>query len=52
MPKRDDGLMAVPVPQGVVHLSVDWTTTPDVIAGRCISVLAGLLLIVIWFKQR
>ena len=31
-PQRDDGLMAVPVPQGPVDLTVDWTTTPDVIA--------------------
>ena len=32
LPKRDDGLMAVPVPKGPVDLSVDWTTTPDVVA--------------------
>jgi len=37
---RDDGLVAVPVPQGPVGLTVDWTTTPDVIAGRFVSGLA------------
>jgi hypothetical protein len=40
--QRDDGLMAVPVQQGRVQLDVDWTTTPDVIAGRCMSALAVL----------
>ena len=27
LPMRDDGLIAVPVPQGTVDLTVDWTTT-------------------------
>jgi hypothetical protein len=43
--QRDDGLIAVPVPQGPVELAADWTTTPDVIAGRSLSSLALLLLI-------
>jgi len=42
--ERDDGLIAVPVPQGAVELSVDWTTTRDVVAGRWVSALALLLL--------
>jgi hypothetical protein len=37
LPKRDDGLIAVPVPQGPVNLTVDWVTTPDVVAGRWVS---------------
>lgn len=40
---REDGLIAVPVPQGPVTLSAIWTTTPDVIAGRGVSAI-GLLL--------
>jgi hypothetical protein len=40
---RDDGLIAVPVPQGPVDLAVDWTTTPDVLAGRWVTAI-GLLL--------
>jgi hypothetical protein len=43
-PLREDGLIAVPVPQGPVDLTVDWTTTPDVFAGRWLSVLAVLAL--------
>jgi hypothetical protein len=41
--ERERGLMAVPVPQGNVHVSVDWTTTGDVVAGRWVSVVALLL---------
>jgi hypothetical protein len=52
LPRRDDGLMAVPVPQGPVDLAVDWTTTPDVIAGRWLSALALLLLAAVWILER
>ena len=52
LPQRDDGLMAVPVPEGPVDLRVDWTTTSDAIAGRWLSVLALLLLTVLWFLER
>jgi hypothetical protein len=52
LPRRDDGLIAVPVPQGSVELTVDWTTTPDVLAGRWISALALLLLTALWFLER
>jgi hypothetical protein len=43
-PARDDGLMAVAVPQGAVEVTADWTTTPDIVAGRWLSGL-GLLLV-------
>jgi hypothetical protein len=36
-------LMVVPVPQGPVVLTVDWTTTPDVLIGRWLSLLALIL---------
>jgi hypothetical protein len=49
---RDDGLMAVPVSQGPVDVAVDWITTPDVIAGRCVSGLALLLLIAVGLVER
>jgi hypothetical protein len=50
--QRDDGLIAVPIPQGKVDLAVDWTTTPDVIAGRWLSALAVLLLTGLWLLER
>jgi hypothetical protein len=44
LPKRADGLIAVPVPRGPVSLAVDWTTTPDVVTARWLSGLSVLLL--------
>jgi hypothetical protein len=44
LPQRKDGLMAVPVQQGPVYLTVDWATTPDVLAGRWLSGLTLILL--------
>jgi hypothetical protein len=52
LPQRDDGLFAVPVPSGPVTLSVDWTSTPDVIAARCISLIAVLLILGLWALER
>ncbi len=51
-PKRDDGLIAVPVPQGPVNLTVDWTTTPDVVAGRWLSALAVLMITALCLLER
>ena len=44
LPQRDDGLIAVPVPQGNVDLNLDWAITPDVIAGRWLSGVSVFLL--------
>lgn len=44
LPLRSDGLLAVPVPQGPVDLTVDWTTTTDVVVGRSLSLLGVLTL--------
>ena len=52
LPKRDDGLIAVPVSRGPVDLSVDWTTTRDVIAGRWTSGISVLLLTAVFFLER
>ena len=47
-----DGLMAVPVPPGAVDLTVDWMTTPDVVIGRWVSILALLLLTALCLLER
>lgn len=52
LPKRDDGLIAVPVPQGPIDLTIDWTNSPDVLAGRWVSALSLLLLAILWFSGR
>jgi hypothetical protein len=53
LPKREDGLMAVPVPAGPVRLTVDWAATSDVLLGRWVSVLSVFLLTgLFWFERR
>jgi len=52
LPARLDGLIAVPVEQGPVDLTVDWTTTPDIIAGGCVSFLALAALISLALIER
>jgi hypothetical protein len=52
LPQREDGLMVVPVQQGPIDLAVDWTATPDVIAGRWLSVLGVFALTALWLLER
>ena len=52
MAERERGLMAVPVPQGNVQVSVDWTTTGDVVAGRWVSAVALLLITGLFLFER
>ncbi len=52
LPARDDGLIAVPVREGPVDLAIDWTTTPDAIAGRSVSALALVALIGVALLER
>ncbi len=53
LPKRDDGLIAVPVPQGPVELTVDWVNSADVVAGRWLSGVSVLVITVFClFKRR
>jgi hypothetical protein len=49
--RREDGLMALPVPEGPVQIAVDWSTTKDVIAGRWMSVLALVLVASAWWME-
>jgi len=44
LPARVDGLIVLPVAQGPAEVSADWTTTPDVILGRAVSLVALALL--------
>ncbi len=50
--RRDDGLIVVTVPQGAVDVTVDWTRSPDVLAGRWVSAVSALLLIALWWCER
>jgi hypothetical protein len=50
--QREDGLAVVAVPVGHVELNADWTTTPDVRAGRWLALLALALLAGLWGLER
>jgi hypothetical protein len=52
LPRRDDGLMAVPVPQGAVQLDIDWITTGDVIMGRLLSIMSLGYIIILFLVER
>jgi hypothetical protein len=52
LPRREDGLTILPVPEGVVQIMVDWSTTSDVIVGRWLSVAALALLGWTWWLER
>jgi hypothetical protein len=53
-PVRDDGLMTLPVEAGRHAIEVRWIITPDILAGRAISVIALLSLagLVTWEHRR
>jgi hypothetical protein len=52
LPLRADGLIAVPVLQGAVTVTTDWTATPDVLAGRWVSLVSVLLVTGLWLLER
>ncbi|MDR3754557.1 MAG: hypothetical protein P4K93_16895, partial [Terracidiphilus sp.] len=53
LPKRSDGLIVVPIPQGAVDVTVDWAQSPDVLASRWVSGFSLLLLAgLCWVERR
>jgi hypothetical protein len=52
LPQRADGLIVVPVSAGPINLEADWTTTPDVVFGRSITVFALLFMGMFWRLER
>jgi hypothetical protein len=51
LPQRGDGLIAVPVPSGPINLTIDWTITRDVLAGRWLCGISVLLLAGLWLYE-
>jgi hypothetical protein len=53
-PHRPDGLLTVPVPAGTTSIDVSYRTTPDVLAGRVVSLfsLGSLAAWAGWTKRR
>lgn len=44
-PRREDGLMVVPIPAGHTQIDVRYSKTPDVWAGRILSLIAFIILL-------
>lgn len=52
-PRRDDGLMTIPLPAGSSRLDIRYAATPDVLLGRTFSIFFALLWIVLAaFRRR
>jgi len=50
--RREDGLMAVPIPAGPVSVDIHWGATPDVIASRWLSGASLLLVTLVCLIER
>jgi hypothetical protein len=52
LPRREDGLLTVPVAQGRSEINIRWRTTPDAWLGRSLSLLGILLWLAAWRLER
>jgi hypothetical protein len=50
-PRRDDGLMTIPIPAGHAQIDVRYTATADVWAGRLVSLVCILFFLICFRKQ-
>ena len=51
-PRRDDGLLTIPVPQGRSGIDIRWRTTPDFWVGRAVSLLGLCILGLVCYSER
>jgi hypothetical protein len=51
-PRRDDGLLTIPVPQGSSRIDIRWRTTPDVWVGRAVSLLGLCIFGLVCYSER
>jgi 6-pyruvoyl-tetrahydropterin synthase related domain len=52
LPERADGLIVVPVQQGPVEVTADWSATPDILRGRGLSGLGLALMAGVFILER
>jgi hypothetical protein len=50
-PRRDDGLLTIPVPQGSSQIDIRWRTTPDIWIGRAVSLLGLCVFCIVWYRE-
>jgi hypothetical protein len=51
-PRRDDGLLTIPVPQGRSQIEIRWRTTPDIWIGRAASMLGLCIFGFLCYRER
>jgi hypothetical protein len=51
-PRRDDGLLTIPVPQGRSQIDIRWRTTSDIWIGRAVSLLGLFIFGLVWHRER
>lgn len=51
-PRRDDGLLTTPVPQGRSRIDIRWRTTPDFWVGRAVSLLGLCIFGLVCYGER
>ncbi|HEY3988298.1 MAG TPA: hypothetical protein VGM02_03300 [Acidobacteriaceae bacterium] len=51
-PRRDDGLLTIPVPEGRSQIDIRWRTTPDIWIGRAVSLLGLCIFGFVWYRER
>jgi hypothetical protein len=51
-PRRDDGLLTIPVPQGRSQIDIRWRITPDIRIGRAVSLLGICVFGFVWYRER
>jgi hypothetical protein len=51
-PRRDDGLLTIPVPQGRSKIEIRWHTTPEIWVGRALSLLGLCVFGLVWYRER
>jgi hypothetical protein len=51
-PRRDDGLLTIPVPQGRSQIAIRWRTTGDIWVGRALSLVGLCVFGFVWYRER
>jgi hypothetical protein len=51
-PRRDDGLITIPIPQGRSQVDIRWHITPDIWIGRAVSLLGLCMFGLVWYRER
>jgi hypothetical protein len=51
-PRRDDGLLTIPVPTGRTEIDIRWHITPDIWIGRGLSLLGLGVFALVWYRER